>query len=349
MELAAVAALAALVSAVVCASLIGAGPIDAPNARRKAHRAPTPTSGGIGIASGFAAALIALALAADVWQEAVSTQGTRLLTSVAFFSYAFLVIGFLDDARPLGPRLKTMLFLTITLFAAYAIGPTHKLPFGFATLRFSYPGALIGSALWIFAMVNFTNFMDGANGLAMGMMAIGLSALGAIAILLGSPVAAGLAFSSAGAVLGFLIWNFPKGRLFAGDSGALFVGALAALCSLLVIRRTGLSPFVPALLFLPTIADAALTLVWRLSRKRSLLEGHSEHLYQIAMRAGWPHWCVSLLYWLVTAACCAIGVAAALDASQMWPPIALVALALIFVAVASMVRGAAVKRGIAEV
>jgi UDP-N-acetylmuramyl pentapeptide phosphotransferase/UDP-N-acetylglucosamine-1-phosphate transferase len=349
MELAAVAALAALVSAVVCASLIGAGPIDAPNVKRKSHRAPTPTSGGIGIASGFAAALIGLGLAADVWREALNTQGARLLTSVAFASYAFLAIGFYDDARPLGPRLKTFLFVAVALFAAYAIGPTHKLPFGFATLRFSYAGAMIGSALWIFAMVNFTNFMDGANGLAMGMMAIGLSALGAIAILLGSPIAAGLGFSAAGALLGFLIWNFPKGRLFAGDSGALFVGALAALCSLLVIRRTGLSPFVPAILFLPTIADAALTLIYRVSKRRSMLEGHSEHVYQIATRAGWPHWRVSLIYWLITAVCCAIGVAVAFDVSQVWPPIALVALTLTLVVVATKVRRDAAQRGIAEI
>lgn len=349
MELAAVAMLAALVSTIVCASLVGAGPIDAPDVKRKAHRAPTPTSGGIGIASGFAVALIALALAANDWQESLNTQGTRLLTSVAFFSYAFLVIGFYDDARPLSPRLKALLFVVITLLAAYAIGPAHKLPFGFATLRFSYPTALIGSALWVFAMVNFTNFMDGANGLAMGMMAIGLSTLGAIAALLGSPVAAGMSFSAAGALLGFLIWNFPKGRLFAGDSGALFVGALAALCSLLVIRRTGLSPFVPAMVFLPTIADAALTLLYRLSKKRSLLEGHSEHIYQIAMRAGWPHWRVSLVYWLITALCCGVGFATAFDASQTSPPITLLLLSIAFVIVAGRVRRFAEKRGIAEI
>lgn len=349
MELVAVAALAAVVSAIVCASLIGAGPIDAPNVKRKVHRAPTPTSGGIGIATGFAAALIALALAADAWNDQITAQGSHLLTSVAFFSYAFLAIGFYDDAHPLGPRLKTFLFAAVVVFAAWAIGPTHKLPFGFATLRFSYPTAIIGSALWVFAMVNFTNFMDGINGLAMGMMAIGLAALSAVSLMLGSPVAAALGFSATGALLGFLIWNFPKGRLFAGDSGALFVGALAALCSLLVIRRTGLSPFVPAIVFLPTIVDASLTLIWRLSKGRSMLEGHSEHIYQIATRAGWEHWQVSLAYWLLTAVCCCVGVVVALDASQASPPIALAVLTLIFVMASALIRRAAVARRIAEV
>ncbi|MFT3727312.1 MAG: hypothetical protein QM759_05785 [Terricaulis sp.] len=349
MELLAAAALAAFVSALVCASLIGAGPIDAPNLERKQHRAPTPTSGGIGIASGFAAALIALALAADVWSDSLSAQSAHLLTAVAFFSYAFLIIGFYDDAHPLGPRLKLLLFVAAAGFAAAAIGPTHKLPFGWATLRFSYPGAVIGSALWIFAMVNFTNFMDGANGLAMGMMTIGLATLGAIGVLLGSPISAALAFSVAGALVGFLVWNFPGGRLFAGDSGALFVGALAALASLLLIRRTGVSPFVPAMIFLPTIVDASLTLIWRLSRRRSMLEGHSEHVYQIALRAGWPHWRVSLVYWLVTAGCCAVALAVAFDASQVSPPIALLALTFVLVIASGQIRSAALKRGIAEV
>ena len=106
MELVAATCLAALVSVLVCASLIGAGPIDVPNLRRKGHASPTPTSGGIGIASGFAAALIALALAADVWNDSLNAEAAHLLTSVAFFSYAFLIVGFYDDAHPLGPRLK---------------------------------------------------------------------------------------------------------------------------------------------------------------------------------------------------------------------------------------------------
>jgi len=348
MELVAATCLAALVSVLVCASLIGAGPIDVPNLRRKGHASPTPTSGGIGIASGFAAALIALALAADVWNDSLNAEAAHLLTSVAFFSYAFLIIGFYDDAHPLGPRLKLLLFVAAAAFAAAAIGPTHKLPFGWATLRFSYPGAIIGSALWIFAMVNFTNFMDGANGLAMGMMMIGFATLGIIALLLGSPIAAALGFSVAGALFGFLFWNFPKGRLFAGDSGALFVGALAALCSLLLIRRTGLSPFVPAIVFLPIIVDASLTLIWRLRRRRSLLEGHAEHVYQIAMRAGWPHWRISLVYWLITAVCCCAAFVVAFDVSQISPPMVLLVLTLVLIIASGQIRSFAMKRGIAE-
>jgi len=349
MELVAAAALAAVVSAIVCASLMGAGPIDAPNLERKKHRGPTPTSGGIGIASGFAAALIALALTASAWDGSLSPQGAHLLMWVAFFSYAFLIIGFYDDAHPLGPRLKLVLFIAVAALAAWAIGPTHKLPFGWATLRFSYPGAIIGSAIWILAMVNFTNFMDGANGLAMGMMAIGFATLGFISLGMGAPISAGFAFSVAGALLGFLLWNFPGGRLFAGDSGALFVGALAATCALMAIRQTGLSPFVAAMLFLPTIVDASLTLLWRLRRKRSMLEGHSEHIYQIAIRAGWPHWRVSLTYWLITAVCCGAAFVVAFDPSQTSPPIVLLALTLVLIFASSKIRAFAKERGIAEV
>jgi UDP-N-acetylmuramyl pentapeptide phosphotransferase/UDP-N-acetylglucosamine-1-phosphate transferase len=348
MELTAAALVAALVSAVVCRSLMAAGPIDAPNAVHKKHSVPTPTGGGIGIAAGVAGAIMVLALNSSVWRDSVSPLGASLLTYVVGFSYVFLTIGFYDDARPLGPRLKLVLFVLVALLAAWAVGPAHKLPFGVAVLRFSFTTSLIFSALWVFAMVNFVNFMDGANGLAMGMMTIGMSTLAAIAAQAGSPSGTAIGLSTAGALAGFLIWNFPRGRLFAGDSGALFVGALAALTSLLLIRRIELSPFVPAIIFLPAIADASLTLIWRASRGHRLLDGHSEHLYQIAIRAGWPHWRISVLFWLITAICCATAYAASRDPTQTAPPIALAALTLAFVLVSMAVRHAALKRGIAE-
>jgi UDP-N-acetylmuramyl pentapeptide phosphotransferase/UDP-N-acetylglucosamine-1-phosphate transferase len=158
-------------------------------------------------------------------------------------------------------------------------------------------------------MVNSVNFLDGLNGLAMGTMAIGLLALAVISLLLGSPSGAGLALCSVGALCGLLVWNFPSGRLFAGDSGALFVGAVSAMTSLLVIHRTGVSPFVPPLLFLPVLGDALLTLAWRKARGAKILEGHTEHVYQLLFRSGWTHVRVSLTYWAASLLCAVVAIA----------------------------------------
>jgi UDP-GlcNAc:undecaprenyl-phosphate GlcNAc-1-phosphate transferase len=347
-ELGIAAATAALVSAFACLVLVRLGPIDHPDLARKAHRTPTPTSGGLGIAAGVLAGGVLLT-AFPVWAMLIA-QGIPLLAALVLFAFAFLLMGFIDDATPISPRLKFLLFTLAALAAAWRIGVVNLLPLGEGyVLHLPLLIGLAGSALWIFTLINSVNFMDGSNGLAMGSVAIGLSALGVISSCLGSPTGAAICLCTAGALLGFLAWNFPKGRLFAGDAGALFVGAIAALASLYIIRRTQLSPFVPPILFFPLLADALLTLFWRARRGRSLLDAHSEHLYQIAHRATWSHARVACVYWLAMAICGGVGCAVALAPSTAAPWIALAVLAVAAVIIAQIVRRYAVKRGIAEI
>ena len=149
-------------------------------------------------------------------------------------------------------------------------------------------------------------------------------------------------------MIGFLIWNFPGGHLFAGDSGALFSGAIAALVSLGLIHEAGLSPFVPPILFFPLLADALLTLAWRVSQGRPLLVGHTEHLYQIAMRVGWPHARVTFAYWCAMAACGLIGLKVARMHTSVAPALALAALALMSIVLSFLVRRYTVRHGIAD-
>ena len=92
-------------------------------------------------------------------------------------------------------------------------------------------------------------------------------------------VAETIALCCIGAIVGFLVWNFPAGSLFTGDSSALFSGAIAAFACLIVIARTGMSPLIAPILFFPLLADAVLTLFCRARRGRSLLVAHAEHIY----------------------------------------------------------------------
>jgi UDP-N-acetylmuramyl pentapeptide phosphotransferase/UDP-N-acetylglucosamine-1-phosphate transferase len=342
-------AIAALVSALACMVLVRRGPLDHPDLARKAHSSPTPTSGGLGIAAGFFAGGLLL-IAFPVWEAELIAQGIPLLAALVLFAFAYLLMGFIDDATPISPRLKFLLFTLAALAAAWRIGVVTLLPLGEGNvLQLPLLIGLAGSALWIFTLINSVNFMDGSNGLAMGSVAIGLSVLGAIAVRLGAPTGAGICFCTAGALLGFLVWNFPNGRLFAGDAGALFVGAIAALTSLYIIRRTQLSPFVPPIVFFPLLADALLTLFWRARRWRSLLDAHSEHLYQIAHRANWSHARVASVYWLAMAVCGGLGFAVALAPRTPAAWIALAVLAVAAIVIAQIVRRYAVNRGIAEI
>jgi len=339
------AAAAGLVSLIVCRVQMAAGPVDVPDAARKTHRGPTPTSGGIGIALGYTAGLVALIEYGDA--IGLTRQVASLAWLASVLSFIFLLIGFVDDNRALGPRLKFLSFSLLSIAAAITMGVVDELPLGPGVeWRLGLSLGLFGTALWAFTMVNAVNFMDGANGLAMGSMAIGLFALAAIAVVNGSNVAAALCFCAAGGIAGFLVWNFPNGKIFAGDAGALFAGAVAAIASLIVLARTGVSPFVPPILFFPILADALLTLAWRVKRRRKILVGHQEHLYQIALRSGWSHRNISLVYWAAMAVCGLIGFALAHrhEGAESW--VALAILAVVSVGVSVAVRGFARARGL---
>jgi len=341
------ALVAALVSAAACRLIIATGPVDRPYAARHAHTRPTPTSGGLGIGLGFGVALMSLAFMSDIFRSEITPRGVLLLTIAASFSSAFLIVGFVDDARPLSARLKFSAFAALSVAAALIVGPVSAFPFGEGVWIAPYWLALVGTAAWVFVMVNTVNFLDGANGLAMGSVAIGLAALGAIALVDQSFSAVALAACAVGAIIGFLIWNFPRGLLFAGDSGALFTGALAALVALIVIHRTALSPVVPAIVFFPLLADALLTLAWRAYKRHSLLDGHSEHIYQIMIRGGLSHAEVALTYWTAMALCGVIGFLVADEPLVAW--ITLGVLAFLAIVVSAIVRRFASRRKIGGV
>lgn len=331
------ALVAALISAAACRAIIAAGPIDSQNAPRHAHTRPTPTSGGLGIALGFAVGMLSLAFLSDMFSTEITPRGVLLMTIASSFSIVFLCVGFWDDARPMSAKLKFAIFALLAVAAALIVGPVSAFPIGDGVWYAPAWAALIGTALWVFVMVNTVNFMDGANGLAMGSVAIGLLSLAAIAFVAERYSAVALTACSVGAILGFLVWNFPRGLLFAGDSGALFTGALAALVALIVIQRTGLSPVVPAIVFFPLLSDALLTLAWRAYKRHSLLDGHSEHAYQIMMRGGMSHAEVALLYWTSMAACGGIAFLVA-DRPGVLAWVALGSLSFLAVVLAAIVR-----------
>lgn len=360
-ELGLALALAGIVSVIFCRLAIYAGMWDMPTQERQAHREPTPTGGGLGVGVGFGAGVLALCLWPDAqWCSLIGPAEMRRLGFVVGSAYLFLVIGFVDDAFTLGPRVKLAVFVAAALGATLGVGPAETLPIGAGlSIELGFAIGLAGSCLWAFTLINCVNFMDGANGLSMGSVALGLVALALISLCASAPASAALALCGAGALTGFLVWNFPNGKLFAGDSGALFAGALAAFVSLLAIREGGISPFVPPMLFFPLLADALLTLAWRASKRRKLLIGHSEHLYQVGMRAGMSHAKIAITYWLVTVHCGAVGFLA----SEVWraarangsaaagiatyiPVIALGMLAIVAAMVSAATRRYAAARGL---
>ena len=146
--------------------------------------------------------------------------------------------------------------------------------------------------------MNAYNFMDGINGIA-GMAAlIAAIFLGFISFSAGALFVVLCCYCMAFAVSGFLIYNFPGGRIFMGDTGSQFIGFVFA--SLAVfgtsLDQAQLSIYVVPVLFFPFLFDVVMTLIYRALRRQNLTQAHREHLYQIGNKLGYSHVQVTLAY-----------------------------------------------------
>jgi UDP-N-acetylmuramyl pentapeptide phosphotransferase/UDP-N-acetylglucosamine-1-phosphate transferase len=153
-----------------------------------------------------------------------------------------------------------------------------------------YPSLLLPLlALGIVWCMNLFNFMDGSNGLAGGMAAIGFAAYAAAAQGSGASDLALLAAVVAGAAAGFLVWNFDPARIFLGDAGSIPLGFLAAAIGVLGWQRGSWPFWLPLMVFSPFVVDATVTLARRIARGEKAWQAHHTHYYQRLIRSGWSH------------------------------------------------------------
>jgi len=256
-----------------------------------------------------------------------------------------LLVGLADDILKLRPVVKLGLIAVIALGMALLDMRADVLGF--------WPGAMVelpwllaiaGSVLWLIVMINAVNFMDGANGLAMGMACIAALGLAACGVAIGAWHIVLPCVALAGGLAGFLVWNV-RGLLFVGDAGALFTGAMLGGLGLELVRLRPDLLFVPAILLLPFLSDVLLTLAWRTRLGKKLFAAHLDHTYQIALKAGLKHSQVSGVHavWAMNAAVVAVG---ATIVGGYAPVIAFVALLAISSWVHWRVRRAGVANGL---
>jgi len=293
------ALLALVVSSALSGILTWCGPVDRPRTRGM-HDAPTPTAGGLAL-------LGATAIALFIGLPAIRAPGGVEAPFAAAFAVALAhgLLGAFDDVLDFGARAKLAVQLILALaFAAVAHPSSIPLTHAFA-VGLPWPVAVAGVALWMIVTVNAVNFMDGSNGLVAGALAIVLGGLGLRT--LGGAAGAALPtvlLGAAAACLGFLPWNYPKARLFQGDAGALFLGALVAATAVVAADpgrvAVPLNLFTVPIALTPLLTDVLLTLIVRARRKAPLFEAHKDHLYQrwLAARGG-DHGALARRFWLI--------------------------------------------------
>lgn len=288
----------ALVSAALTAVLVPllrrAQIVDIP-VDRSLHEVPVPRGGGIAVSLAVVlSVLVAPSLASSMGELAGSGRRLDVIALGLLTILAFAVLGAFEDLYSMSPIARFQLQLMLGLLMGLGLCLETGAPLWLA----------LGIAVCTAALVNVTNFMDGANGLASGHGVV--TALWFVVVSL-TALVPGLGFlmvSVAGACLGFLPFNVHRARVFLGDSGSYALGgawSFAASISLLegVAFDAALAPL------LVLVADTGYTLWMRIRAGQRWYQPHKLHVYQRLVTAGWPHWATALLVSGVAVACAA--------------------------------------------
>src|SRR6187549_4245814 len=267
------------------------GVVDQPE-RRRLNVNPVPRLGGLAIFFGvFVPALAFLELGRE-------TRGVLLGAAVA------TVVGAIDDFRVLKPGRK---------LAGQVIAASIPPFFGVWIDHFTFPfvgivdlPTAVGMTLtvvWIVAVMNMVNFLDGMDGLAAGVCAIAGLTFAILALSLGKTDAALLSAVVAGACVGFLRHNFFPARIFMGDSGALVLGFTLATVSISGLLKTASTVvlFLPLLVLAVPIIDTSFVVARRLKHGESPFAPDQSHLHFRFLRRGYSQRRAALTMWAWTA------------------------------------------------
>ncbi|MGI6587159.1 MAG: undecaprenyl/decaprenyl-phosphate alpha-N-acetylglucosaminyl 1-phosphate transferase [Gracilibacteraceae bacterium] len=258
------------------------GAIDVPEDGRRVHKVPTPRLGGLAIFLGFLAALL--------YMYKVDPRMVGILTGAAMI----VTLGFFDDIKPLPAKFKLLVQVIAAVIAIRSgvridhvsnplnfMFPEHQyIIFG----NWSYPLTL----LWIVGVTNAINLVDGLDGLAAGISIISAVTLFVAAQNTGQPFAAFLASILAASTLGFLPYNFNPAKIFMGDTGALFLGYMLSVISVIGVLKgaAALSILVPIFAIGLPIYDTLFAMVRRASNGKSMIEADKGHLHHKLLNAG---------------------------------------------------------------
>ena len=254
--------------------------VDRPNSSHKSHKKPVPYLGGIAIIIG----VISISYSASLFSNFTSNT-FWLATSVLGPALALGLIGLWDDVKNLKPLPRFIAQSFAGIFTAVLLVVTETVGNPTGSKLFDS----LFTIFWVVGICNAINFFDNLDGGAAGTVAISSIALAYLAITGDQYLVAALATVTAGATLGFLVWNKSPAKIYMGDAGALFLGVLIATLTIRLqpSSNTSISSFlVPILLLAIPILDTSIAVLSRLKRGLSPFQGGQDHLSHRLIRAG---------------------------------------------------------------
>ena len=288
--------------------------MDQPGLRRF-HKLPTPRWGGVSFFLGVAASIL-------LWGHDRATAAYLAGASL------LIIVGMFDDLKGLGWKAKfsgIAAAVTIPIFGGNVVinhlgryGDLGRVELGFLGIPFTY-FAVVG-------VTNAINLIDGLNGLAGGISLISFLVMGIAALAAGNSSVAIICFAFVGALAGFLRYNFPKAKIFMGDSGSLFLGFSLAVCAIMLTQNEEhrVSPMFPVLVLILPIFDTMRVMFIRLFKGRNPFKGDKTHLHHLIVRNRYSCVTAVAILWICTALSGVIALSLRNSTSAVYTIVALV-------------------------
>jgi UDP-GlcNAc:undecaprenyl-phosphate GlcNAc-1-phosphate transferase len=281
------------------AFLIGA--TDKPN-QRKVHQKIMPRLGGLAIYISFLIGVLIIQPSDNYLIHVLNLDGGIHLP-ILLGSLIIILTGAFDDVKEISPRVK-LLGQVAAALVVVVVGDIRvefiNLPFG-GELDFGYLSIPI-TMFWIIGITNAINLIDGLDGLAAGVSTIALFSIAAMAYTFGNPYVMIMALLLAVSSLGFLVYNFHPAKIFMGDTGALFLGFMISVLSLLGFKGvTFVSLIIPVIILGVPISDTLFAIVRRLVNKQPLSAPDKSHLHHCLLKLGYTHRQTVLLIYAMSA------------------------------------------------
>lgn len=258
------------------------GAVDAPN-YRKVHARIMPRLGGLAIFGAFIIGFIFLKV----------TTGFESKYAFAILLAATIIVitGIIDDMREISAKAKMLGQLIAACIIVFVGGIQIEfinLPFE-GTLNFGWLGIPI-TIIWIIGITNAINLIDGLDGLAAGVSTIALITIAAMAMIMSNGFVIAMASILAAATIGFLFFNFHPAKIFMGDTGALFLGFMISVFSLLGFKNiTVIALIIPVIMLGVPISDTFFAIVRRLRMKKKWSDPDKSHLHHRLLDLGFSH------------------------------------------------------------
>jgi len=282
-------AVAFLLTPMVRDAAIRFGALDHALTSRKAHGRPTPRLGGIAIVVAFYLPLVALFFFDTGVGRLFWSQPERALALI-LGGLAMAALGIYDDLKGSGARIKFTVQVLIACLMWWANYRADVIATPFGTLELGVLG-LPFTVLWIVGITNALNLIDGLDGLATGVALAAAATIFWVAFANNRPLMTLFMVCLAGALLGFLRYNFHPASIFMGDSGSLFVGFVLAATALQTHEKstTAVSLLVPIVALGLPIGDTLLAMTRRMVRGQPMFSSDRGHIHHRLMDRGLSH------------------------------------------------------------